>query len=163
MSLKGKLKCMKSFRIEHGNRCFEKGQYDVALAWYEKSLNYSIYCFPSSNAEKQLLDNEVLLCLVNSAACHLEKKDYQKCVECCTEALQTEAGANNMKALYRRAKAYRLMHDFEKALHDLSRAESLGTSSNTSYLEKEREDLETAIRLYNDSSKNLAKKMFAIS
>lgn len=72
-----------------------------------------------------------------------EIDDWSRCLE-----QGQDKGANKFKALYRRAKAFRLMQDFEKASSDPSGAEELCTSIRTSYIQKERKDLQTAISLF---------------
>ncbi len=91
-------------------------------------------------------NQERILCLVNCAACHLELKQYKSCIESCTEALGVVEAVrsstmctknsiidkndktNNIihmmhiKALVRRAKAYRCLSQFDNAAYDLKMA-----------------------------------------
>jgi len=160
MSIKERLKCMKAFRQEHGNRCFEKRDFVAAIKWYEKSLLYYEYCLPSSDQEREAVDQERLKCCLNSAACHLELKHYRQCIECCTEALEV-ANGKSVKALYRRAKAYRCSCEFDKALLDLEKAMVLGKNSTSfqSVLNEEYAVLQEVIQSYQNKTKMVAEKM----
>ena len=165
MSIHQQLKHMKSFREKQGNRCFQKGEYGSALKWYEKSLLYYEYCLPSTKSQREAVDKERELALTNSAACHLALQDYRQCIESCTEALELTNGGS-IKALYRRAKAYRLTHDFEKAMIDLDKAKAYtsveGTgSSHKLYKAVHDEDraLKSSIGSYNKNSKSICQQM----
>ncbi len=174
MNLPERLQKMKTFRQLQGNRCFNKGDFDSALKWYEKSLMYYEYCLPKTKEEKQALDKERELSLINSAACHMGLNRYRQCIDCCTEALEVSRG-NNIKALYRRAKAYRSICDFEKATNDLKNANRVlaltfsmsGKSEATEgfrlTLQEEQQCLQAAIFHYRESSRNVAKKMMQSS
>ena len=109
MSLRERLKHMKTFRQGQGNRCFKKQDFKVALMWYEKSLMYYEYCFPSNDWEIEAIDEERKLCLVNSAACHLELKEYRQCIECCTEALEV---AQEYQSLVQKSKSLSVLVQF---------------------------------------------------
>ena len=168
MPLREQITTMKSFRIEFGNRCFRKAQYEVALQWYTKSLLVYEYCFPSNPSEKQEVDEERHLCLLNSAACHLTTGNNQACIECCSEALEVTNGTC-VKALFRRAKAYRRLSSFDDAkkdfeqvgkLTELQKASKKEVSESTQEaIHNERLELQKAIQSYNNDTKMLARKM----
>ena len=71
MTTRERLKHMQSFRCDHGNLEYKKGNYLEALKWYDKSLMYYEYCFMSSGGGKGKVENEQMLCLLNMAACNL--------------------------------------------------------------------------------------------
>jgi tetratricopeptide (TPR) repeat protein len=164
MSLSERLKKMEAFRQVHGNRCFKKGDFVSALKWYEKSLLYYEYCLPTKKQEREAADKERELSLTNSAACHLGLKNYRQCVDCCTEALEV-ANGESIKALYRRAKAYRFMCDFGRAMSDLEKAKIITGGDNKAanvlqnILHDEHCTLQAAILSYREDSKIAAKKM----
>ena len=165
MSIHEQLKHMKSFREKQGNRCFQKGEYGSALKWYEKSLLYYEYCLPSTKSQREAIDKERELALTNSAACHLALQDYRQCIESCTEALEVTNGGS-IKALYRRAKAYRLTHDFENAMIDLDKAKAFtsveGTGSSHKLYEAVHDEyraLKSSIGSYNKTSKSIYQQM----
>jgi len=164
MSLSERLKKMEAFCQVHGNRCFKKGDFVSALKWYEKSLLYYEYCLPTKKQEREAADKERELSLTNSAACHLGLTNYRQCIDCCTEALEV-ANGESIKALYRRAKAYRFMCDFERAMSDLEKAKRITGSDNKAanalqnILHDEHCTLQAAILSYREDSKIAAKKM----
>ena len=164
MNLSERLKKMEAFRQVHGNRCFKKGDFVSALKWYEKSLLYYEYCLPTKKQEREAADKERELSLTNSAACHLGLTNYRQCIDCCTEALEV-ANGESIKALYRRAKAYRFMCDFERAMSDLEKAKIITGGDNKAanvlqnILHDEHCTLQAAILSYREDSKIAAKKM----
>jgi len=158
MSLQEKVVSMKSFRTKHGNRCFFKGEYDAALKWYTKSLLFYEYCLPANSSEQQKVDTERTLCLLNSAACHLESGNYRACIESCSEALEVTKG-HSVKALFRRAKAYRLMSEFEKAKQDLDNVEEICERGEIRAVRNERLKLQEAVQSHDNKTSMLARKM----
>jgi len=158
MPLLEQIATMKSFRIEFGNRCFGKEQYEVALQWYTKSLLVSEYCFPSSPIEKEEVDEERHLCLLNSAACHLATGNDHACIECCSEALEVTNGTS-VKALLRRAKAHRRIYNFDAAKKDLDKVEKIMTESVHKAFSVERQELQKSMQSYDNNTKMLARKM----
>lgn len=177
MSTKERLNHMRLFRMDHGNVEFEQGNYSKACKWYDKSLIYYEYCFMACGTEKEQVEEERLLCLLNTAACHLGLKKYKDCIDVCTEALEasksnTKHGSKLVKALFRRAKAYRLSQDFQKAGDDLRNAQDIlllttkndndndnDVRSRSETLDKELELLTLAIDKYKSNSVAFAKRM----
>ena len=166
MGFKERLQMMKDFRSLHGNRCFEKKEYEVALKWYEKSLLFYEYCLPQNKIEQDQIDLEQIRCCVNSAACYLNLKNYKSCIEMCDEALDIPAIAYEhnatlrAKALLRRANAYRYLYEFDQADRDLQDAQSsCRCEQEKNYLEKEMKHLEKAKACYNKNSSVVAKRM----
>lgn len=64
--------------------------------------------------------------LLNFAQCKLMKKEYYSVIEHCTTVLKMEP--DNVKALYRRGKAYIGTWDEDKATYDLKRVIELDPS-----------------------------------
>ena len=166
MSFEKRLQLMKDFRSLHGNRCFEKKEFEVALKWYEKSLLFYEYCLPKNKIEKEQIDLEQLLCCINSAACYLNLENYKSCVEMCDEALNIPVIAYEhnatlrAKALLRRANAYRNLCEFDQANRDLQDAQSCcKCEQEKNFLKKEKKHLEKAKACYNKNRLAIAKRM----
>jgi tetratricopeptide (TPR) repeat protein len=171
MSTKKRLEHMQSFRKDHGNAEYEKGNYVKAYKWYDKSLIYYEYCFMSSGEEKKEVEEERLLCLLNIAACYLALKRYQDCVETCNEAMEVSTSYNQrkVKALFRRAQAYRYLNNFQKAKDDLDNAKEISllskheVATHSMALDNELKALTETIQNYESNSKAFAKRMMGKS
>ena len=89
------------------NDLFSAGVYEGAIELYNSALDKLSQV---DNAEN---DNSVLeariLCILNKAACYLKLDQNEQAINCCDEILRLQP--NNLKALYRKA----------RALHNLSR------------------------------------------
>jgi len=160
MTTKNRLQHMKSFRSK-GNIHFKKGKHSSALQWYTKSLIYYEYCFPIDAEEKKVINRERRCCLLNCAACYLQQKQYNKCIEHCTEALDLSAGLS-AKALFRRSQAYRYLDDFDAAETDLKKAKRLDRSLNNVHakvIDEEALALTADISAYKSRSEVIAKRM----
>ena len=163
-----RLKHMQLFRCDHGNVEYKKGDFLEASKWYDKSLIYYEYCFMASGEEKDKVENERMLCLLNMAACNLALHKFEECIENCSEVLDIMSnGPNNdhkrVKALFRRAQAYRITFRFQQAQVDLEQAKSIMSKSNDSIHSKALDDelhvLTCTIEKYNSNSKEIAKRM----
>ena len=142
---------------EQGNSLFTQQNYKGALALYEKSLIYFEYCFDGSLDERKQADTIREVCLLNAAVCFLRLKLYSKCIEYCTDAIQVDD--NNPKAWFRRAKARRMIHDFDAAEKDLERAREVsnGDTDNVQSIDRELRLLRNDTKRYNNSSSKLFK------
>mmetsp|Transcript_10381 Transcript_10381/g.24999 ORF Transcript_10381/g.24999 Transcript_10381/m.24999 type:complete len:344 (+) Transcript_10381:32-1063(+) len=132
------LKQAETFK-EEGNRLHKEGDYRRALGAYHK-----VFCFvnglvPPPAGQKDTQDvqagsNQIprdrveevnklkQATRLNMAACYLKVKDFQKCVNACTAALELGAQA---KAYFRRAQAYVELRNLSDAASDLERARAL--------------------------------------
>jgi len=163
MTTQNRLQHMISFR-KKGNHHFKQREYNLALQWYEKSTIYYEYCFPSTVQEERLINIERQWCTLNCTACFLQLKEYEKCIEYCTETL-TLTQANNIKALFRRAQAYRHMNKHNEAKADLKEAKRLDHLSkgvHAKALHKEDQILAVEIEKYNCKVEKMAKAMLGI-
>ncbi|XP_054722519.1 peptidyl-prolyl cis-trans isomerase D-like [Uloborus diversus] len=106
-----------------GNIYFRKEDYVNANMKYKKALRYLNKLHEtneaSPNVEKRM-NVLVLPCILNSAACKLKLKLYDRALEDCDEALDIEP--KNPKALYRRGQAFHGVSDYERSLADLQEA-----------------------------------------
>ena len=92
-----------------GNALFKAGDYEQALTLYSSALS----------GAKQVSNTVMAVTLLcNKAAVLLKMENYQRCIEECNEALQLQPDA--VKALYRRAQAYKATKDLASAYKDLA-------------------------------------------
>ncbi len=113
------------YRREMGNVSFKASQYERALRRYKEVLRYVNYCdvlFHNSSAIPSA-HRITQLAFLNSSACYLKLKEYDKVIVCCDHALQYDQ--NNEKAYFRRGCAYKELGQLEKAQIDLNHAMEL--------------------------------------
>ncbi|GIY43398.1 peptidyl-prolyl cis-trans isomerase D [Caerostris darwini] len=106
-----------------GNAFFRKEDYITANMKYKKALRYLNKLHEVNEVDYDLekrLNTVVLPCILNSAACKLKLKLYDRALEDCDEALDIEA--KNPKALYRRGQAFHGKGDYDRSLADLHEA-----------------------------------------
>ncbi|GFS41653.1 peptidyl-prolyl cis-trans isomerase D [Trichonephila inaurata madagascariensis] len=106
-----------------GNSFFRKEDFITANMKYKKALRYLNKLHEVNEVDEVLekrLNALVLPCILNSAACKLKLKLYDRALEDCDEALDIEA--KNPKALYRRGQAFHGKGDYERSLADLHQA-----------------------------------------
>ncbi|GIX82467.1 peptidyl-prolyl cis-trans isomerase D [Caerostris extrusa] len=106
-----------------GNAFFRKEDYITANMKYKKALRYLNKLHEINEVDYDLekrLNTVVLPCILNSAACKLKLKLYDRALEDCDEALDIEA--KNPKALYRRGQAFHGKGDYDRSLADLQEA-----------------------------------------
>jgi tetratricopeptide (TPR) repeat protein len=166
MTTPERLKSMYSFRKDYGNVLFQDGKFIDALQWYEKSLIYSEYCFPKKN-EEATLNQERVHCLLNASACFLELREYSRCIEYCTEALDIAQGTT--KAFFRRSKAQRCLCNFEEAKNDIELARKFTSKLSERAaclikvsLDEEEVILNNAVKAYESQSQQFAKRMLQL-
>ena len=108
---------------DKGTELFQKGNIDFALLRYERALAYVHSMEPLGDLPGDLPERFTKLklhCHSNLAAAHLKKDNYEKVIEHCTSALDTDP--KNVKALYRRSQAYLKLHKYPEAQTDLNLA-----------------------------------------
>ena len=87
---------------EHGNSHFKAKRYAEAIASYETALAANIET--GGVVLQQQLQEQLLLCNLNAAACYLKIADPRSAKQRCDTALELDATSN--KGLYRRAAAH---------------------------------------------------------
>jgi tetratricopeptide (TPR) repeat protein len=156
MTTSQRIEEMESFK-EKGNALFAERKYKEALALYEKSLIFFEYCFDGTEEERRQADNLRLLCQLNAAACFLELKLYSKCIEYCSETLKIDG--NSVKALFRRARALRMMDKFHDAQIDLMKAKQIVLrETDLAQVERELELLKVSQQDYDATFRQFAQK-----
>ena len=114
---------------EEGNALYRKGQYLLASRKYFQALSYLeqqlIKEKPQSDTWNGIAQQKVTF-LSNYAQCMLSMGDYAEVIRHTTSVLEIDE--NNVKALFRRGKAYSASWDVEEAKRDLTRAAQLDPS-----------------------------------
>lgn len=158
MSTTAKLDACDDFR-RLGNRFFAHGQYQRAAYHYHKALVYFEYVFPESDAETARHDTLKLTVLLNFAACRLKTNQLDDVVHHTTQALALDP--TSVKALFRRAQAYRLRDNFTAAQADLTQATALlAHGANDPLVAQERQLLLAKGLAYKLRSKQVSSAMF---
>ncbi|KAG2777628.1 hypothetical protein JG687_00001703 [Phytophthora cactorum] len=162
MTTQEKLAACDEFRVL-GNLFFKHGQYQRAAFHYHKALVYFEYVFTDTDEEEAQADALKLKLLLNFAACRLKTMHLDDAVHHANQALEIDP--NNVKALYRRAQAYRLKDEFDLAQKDIERAVELSkaaeaTQSVDSLLIQEKKLLQAKVLAYKLRTKQVSAAMF---
>lgn len=145
---------------EKGNALFKEKKYNSASETYAKAIGMleQLMLIEKPNDEEWLSLNQMKIpLLLNYAQCKLLNKEYYSVIEHCSTVLKTEP--DNVKALYRRGKAYINTWDEENAVKDLRRAAEIDPSLCKT-VEKELQIFATAIKEKNIAQKENLSKMF---
>ncbi|CAH8474648.1 unnamed protein product [Schistosoma haematobium] len=105
---------------EEGNQLYNRGEYNKAAACYSEALGILeqlVLREKPGEPEWIVLDKLQIPLFVNLAQCQFKEKDYYAVIKNTTEALSRDP--TNVKALYRRSKAYIETWDFDLAAEDL--------------------------------------------
>lgn len=109
---------------EEGNAFFKIGDYTEAVQKYSRAIGFLdqlMLCEKPGEPEWKNLQDQKMAILLNYAQCKLILKEYYEVIEHCTTVLQYDPG--NVKALYRRAKAYTSTWNVTEAKADLEALE----------------------------------------
>ena len=145
---------------EKGNALFQEKKYDDACEMYAKGIGIleQLMLAEKPNEEEWLALNKLKTpLLLNYAQCKLIKKEYYAVIEHCTTILKHDP--DNVKALYRRGKAYIGAWDEEKAIKDLRRATGLDPALQSA-VEKELQAFSVAIKEKDQLEKKKLSKLF---
>uniref|UniRef100_H0XHP7 Translocase of outer mitochondrial membrane 34 n=1 Tax=Otolemur garnettii TaxID=30611 RepID=H0XHP7_OTOGA len=88
---------------EEGNQCVKNTNYEGAISKYSECLK---------------INNKECAIYTNRALCYLKLCQFEEAKQDCDQALRIDDG--NMKALYRRALAYKGLKNYQKSLKSLS-------------------------------------------
>ncbi|XP_014478695.1 PREDICTED: AH receptor-interacting protein isoform X2 [Dinoponera quadriceps] len=145
---------------EKGNVFFKEKKYDSALETYAKAIGMleQLMLAEKPNDEEWLSLNQMKIpLLLNYVQCKLLNKEYYSVIEHCTTVLKTEP--ENVKALYRRGKAYIGVWDEGNAIKDLRKAAGIDPLLHNT-VEKELQAFATAIKEKNVAQKEKLAKLF---
>ncbi|ALC43663.1 CG8336 [Drosophila busckii] len=149
-----------------GNHFFQLGHYYEARAKYRKANRYyamlrnsfTLQQTKRSQIDENLrkLDDFSVVNNINMAAVELKLENYLYAKYECTEAIRLDA--NCSKAFYRRGQAQRAMRNYEEAINDLKRANTL-LPENKQIL-NELNSAKQLLAEYNRQQRNALKKLF---
>ncbi|KAB7494995.1 AH receptor-interacting protein [Armadillidium nasatum] len=107
---------------EEGNKLYKQGDYVTASKKYSEAIgrldNIMLKEKPHDEDWNKLNDEKLPL-LLNYAQCQLLLGEYYAVIEMCTEVLKYDP--ENVKALFRRGKAYVKIHNVKEAKEDLEK------------------------------------------
>jgi tetratricopeptide (TPR) repeat protein len=104
----------------YGNALYEEGMLPKAAEQYHLTLSYYEYCFPDTVEKQATLEELRHACLCNQALCYYKFGEIRKAIACVDQVLGKDP--HYVKALYRRAKAYRHLDEYDHAQADLDMA-----------------------------------------
>ncbi|EAL65598.1 tetratricopeptide-like helical domain-containing protein [Dictyostelium discoideum AX4] len=114
-----------------GNDYFKQGKSLEAIAKYNKALRYLDCC---SNIDG--LKNVQTICYNNMSQCYLKEKKGSNALVAAKKAL--ELSPNDIKALFRKAKALSLMEEYDEAIKDFQKIIETDSENKDAKLELER-------------------------
>mmetsp|Transcript_13218 Transcript_13218/g.46243 ORF Transcript_13218/g.46243 Transcript_13218/m.46243 type:complete len:470 (-) Transcript_13218:129-1538(-) len=155
MPMEEKMVACRSFKAR-GNMFFREGQFGLASEQYNRVLIYYEYAFPESDKQQKELDGIRIDSLTNLAACCIRLGRLDEALDNCNIALYADPG--NAKALYRRAQARRMRHDFADARADVEAA--LAAAPDDTAVQREARMLANAVRAYKLKTAGVARTMF---
>lgn len=105
---------------ETGTKLFKQSRTNVASCFYSQAIKYLITansCNDVSDEIKEKVNNVLITCHVNLAACLLKYELYPETISNCSDALLLQH--DHLKALYRRAVSYLALNDLDNAEKDI--------------------------------------------
>ncbi|XP_017775835.1 PREDICTED: AH receptor-interacting protein [Nicrophorus vespilloides] len=146
---------------EKGNNEFKLKNYQAAAEYYTKAiaiLEQLMTIEKPRDVEWNIINEKKLPILLNYALCKLFEGDFYTVIEHCTTVLESEP--DNVKALYRRAKAHVGAWNPDLARRDFNRVIELDTKL-ISTVKKELNLLDEMIKTKNTEDKNKLKRLFS--
>lgn len=145
---------------EKGNILFKEKNYNAACEMYAKGIGIleQLMLGEKPNEEEWLALNQLKTpLLLNYAQCKLIQEEYYAVIEHCTTVLKHNP--DNVKALYKRGKAYIGVWNEEEAIKDLTRVVELDPTLQH-IIEKELRVFSAAIKEKNQLEKKKLLKLF---
>lgn len=128
LSLDEKFKLLPKWKDE-GNDYFKSGDYANASQMYSQAIGSleQLMTREKPHTEEYIkLDHMKIPYLLNFAQCLIQQKDYYQAITHLTTVLEKDE--SNVKALYRRGKAYQSIYDFDDARKDYEYVKKLDGS-----------------------------------
>lgn len=146
---------------QEGNAFFKEKRYSMAFKRYQKALDYVSNEYDFHDDESKKRSRELaLLCHSNLATvCHVSDPDVhnlESVIHHATKALEIDG--DNVKCLFRRARASREQKDLDTAMKDLKRALELEPSSKALQLEMRK--TKEALKIQEQKERAVYSRMF---
>jgi AH receptor-interacting protein len=112
-----------------GNELFKEANYAEACKKYEEAISYLEHFLVKekpNDTEWNKLNEQKIPILLNYCLCKFNLKEYYSCIEHTTTILDFDP--NNVKALFRRAKAHTQVHELETAKLEFEKCLTLDPS-----------------------------------
>ena len=93
-----------------GNYLFLESLFPKAAEQYQLALSYYEYCFPDDDETQAVLDTLRRACLCNISLCYYRMGYWRMALNAASQVLQEDE--NDVKALFRRAQAYRALDEY---------------------------------------------------
>lgn len=145
---------------EEGNQLYAKGEYDKSAEKYAQALGcLEQLCLREKPGDEEWtkLDKMKIPLLLNYSQCKLLLGEYYEVIKHTTTVLEKDS--ENVKALYRRAKANKACWNPDEAKADFHKASEFDPSLRKS-IKKELEELDQMIKEHNAVDKEKMKKLF---
>eukprot|EP00794_Sanderia_malayensis_P013957 gene13957-15413_t len=145
---------------ELGNKQFKDGNYEKAAEYYSQGLGcleQLVMREKPGDEEWKKLDDMKVPFLLNYSQCKLHSQDYYQVIKHTSTVL--ERHPENVKALFRRAKAHAAVWNPDEAVKDFQQAMQLD-SSLTKCITKELQKIQDASQEKLDSDKQKWKSLF---
>lgn len=145
---------------QEGNQLYTTEEYKEAAEKYAQALGcLEQLCLREKPGDEEWtkLDKMKIPLLLNFSQCKLLLGEYYDVIKHTTTVLEKDS--NNVKALYRRAKANKACWNPDEAKDDFKKAAELDPSLRKA-IKKELEELEQIIKEHNEGDKEKMKKLF---
>ena len=143
----------------YGNYTYDEGMLPKAVEHYKLALAYYEYCFPETEEKQKQLDELKNACLCNVSLCYYRLGEMRKAISSASQVLNKNP--RYVKALFRRARAYRELDEYDNAFEDIDTA--IECSPNDASLKKERIRLIKQKQASKTNVKHMAEKMMSES
>jgi tetratricopeptide (TPR) repeat protein len=151
-----KLASCDAFRLE-GIYFFQETQWGIAKRRFQKILVYLDYTFPNNEEDEKRAAELRKMALTNMMICSLRLEEYREAISLASQVLREWPATS--KALFCRAKARRLLGDYDEARKDLK--ECLRLIPNNIDAVEELQMVDSDERVYEGKSAQLARGMFS--
>lgn len=128
MTSEERLTVANKLKVE-GTELFQKQKYKEAVVKYEDAANYAIEEGISGNDVPETEMPLYVSCWLNAAMCYIKLKDWPEATKACSNVLEIDAEAKNVKALYRRGLARLRLGFLKESKTDLMAAYNIDSSN----------------------------------